>query len=433
MPATSVIGLQWGDEGKGKIIDLFSEKADVVVRYQGGNNAGHTVVVNGEKFVLHLIPSGILHDGTMNIIGNGVVVDPEHLLKEIESLEKRGIAVTKNLRVSARAHLILPYHRLLDKSAEKWKGAGRIGTTGRGIGPCYADKAARTGIRIADMLDEKNFVARLTAALAEKNAVLEKVYGETPIAVPEMVSTMQAMAKRIRPLICDTGAIVREAHAKGKHLLFEGAQGVMLDIDHGTYPFVTSSSTGVNGTTSGTGFPARHIDTVIGIVKAYTTRVGEGPFVTEEIGPTGDRIREQGHEYGSTTGRPRRCGWFDTLGVKYAIALNGVDRIVVTNLDVLGGFPEIKAAVAYRFDGKESTEYPADRASLDGITPVYKTFPGWNEDISKETSFDRLPSATKAYIEFLEQHLGVAIDEISVGPDRNQMILRKQRKAVLSK
>ncbi len=424
MPATSVIGLQWGDEGKGKVIDLFAEKADLVVRYQGGNNAGHTVVVGGEKFVLHLIPSGILQDGTINLIGNGVVVDPEHLLNEIDGLEKRGIQVGKKLRLSARAHLILPYHRLLDRFAEKWKGEGRIGTTGRGIGPCYADKAARTGIRVADMLDEKNFAARLRAALAEKNAVIEKVYGEAPLAIPEIVDHMHTLIPRIRPLVCDGGSLVREAYAKGKRVLFEGAQGAMLDLDHGTFPYVTSSSTGVNGISSGSGFPARRLDEVVGVIKAYSTRVGEGPFLTEELGAIGNKIREQGKEYGSTTGRPRRCGWFDLLAVRYAVDLNSVDRIVVTNLDVLHGFEEIKVAVAYRVDGVERKEYPAERADMGGITPVYQSFPGWKEDISAETSYEKLPAAARNYVEFLEKQLGVNLSDVSVGPDRRQMIHR---------
>ena len=433
MPATSVIGLQWGDEGKGKVIDLFAERADVVARYQGGNNAGHTVVVGGEKFVLHLIPSGLLHPGAVNLIGNGVVVDPEHLFKEIEALEQRGVEVRKGLRVSARAHLILPYHRLIDGFTEKWKGEGRIGTTGRGIGPCYADKAGRTGIRVADMLDEGSFALRLRAALAEKNAVIQKVYGEKPLEVPELVRRMSALAERMRPLVCDGGRLLREAYRQGKRILFEGAQGVMLDIDHGTYPYVTSSSTGANGIGSGTGFPARKVDEVVGVAKAYTTRVGEGPFPTEEGGETGERIRKQGHEYGATTGRPRRCGWFDLPAVRYAAELNGVDRIVLTNLDVLGGFEEIRAAVAYKVDGKGRGDYPAERTGLEGVEPVYRSFPGWKEDISREGSFAKLPQAARAYVEFLEESLGVPISEVSVGPDRRQTIRRQRPAAVGSR
>lgn len=433
MPATSVIGLQWGDEGKGKIIDLFAEKADVVVRYQGGNNAGHTVVVGGEKFVLHLIPSGILNPGKQNLIGNGVVIDPEHLFQEIDGLEKRGIKVAGQLKVSARAHLIFPYHRLLDKSSEKWKGEGRIGTTGRGIGPCYADKAARTGIRVADMLDEKNFALRLRAALAEKNAVLEKVYGEAPVAIPEIVDRMHALAERMRPFVCDGGHFLREAHAQGKRILFEGAQGVMLDLDHGTFPYVTSSSTGVNGIGSGSGFPARFVDEAVGIMKAYTSRVGEGPFPAEQANEIGNRIRERGREFGSTTGRPRRCGWFDAVAVKYAVDLNGVDRIVLNHLDVLGGFEEIKVCVAYRKGGEEFRHFPADRASLDGMEPVFEAFPGWKEEISSETSFEKLPTTARRYVEFLEKKLGVRITEVSVGPDRKQIIRRGKADAVAAR
>jgi len=303
MPATSVIGLQWGDEGKGKIIDLLAEKVDFVVRYQGGNNAGHTVVVGGEKFILHLIPAGVLHRGTLNLIGNGVVIDPERLIHEIDALEKRGVEVSSHLRISSRAHLILPYHRLLDRLVEKWKGEGRLGTTGRGIGPCYADKGARTGIRVVDMLETKSFSSRLRAALAEKNAVIQKVYGEEPLVIPEIIEKMHSFVDRIRPLVCDGGKLLREGFSKGKKILFEGAQGVMLDLDHGTYPFVTSSSTGTNGIGAGTGFPTRKIDKVIGIAKAYTTRVGEGPFPTEETGKTGEKLREKGHTGRRPNGR----------------------------------------------------------------------------------------------------------------------------------
>ncbi|HET6204418.1 MAG TPA: adenylosuccinate synthase [Planctomycetota bacterium] len=429
MSAVCVVGVQWGDEGKGKVIDVLAEGVDFVVRYQGGNNAGHTVVVDGETFVLHLVPSGILRPGTVNVIGNGVVIDPVQLFHEIDELERRGVRVEANLRVSARAHLILPYHRVLDARAERWKGAGRIGTTGRGIGPAYADKAARTGLRVADLLDRDRLGTRLRAALAEKNEVLGKVYGEPEIPFESVFETYAALGERMRPFACDAGELLRRAHREGRKILFEGAQGTMLDLDAGTYPYVTSSSTGCWGIAGGTGFPPRWIREVVGIAKAYCTRVGEGPFPTELAPPLGDRLREQGREYGATTGRPRRCGWFDLLAGRYAIELNGVDRIALTNLDVLRGFDPIRVAVAYRCDGGFVEAFPAARADLGGCEPLYRDFPGFEGDISGVTDFARLPQAARAYVDFLEGALGVPISVVSVGPDRGQVIPRGERTA----
>ncbi len=424
MSAVCVVGVQWGDEGKGKVIDVLAKGVDFVVRYQGGNNAGHTVVVGGETFVLHLVPSGVLRPGTVNVIGNGVVVDPVQLFREIDGLERRGVRVAECLRVSARAHLILPYHRTLDAGAERWKGAGRIGTTGRGIGPAYADKAARTGLRVADLLDRERFATRLRAALAEKNEVLAKVYGEPPLSFESTFETYAALAERMVPFVCDAGDLLRRAHREGRKILYEGAQGTMLDLDAGTSPYVTSSSTGCWGVAGGTGFPPRRIDEVVGIAKAYCTRVGEGPFPSELPGDLGDLLRERGKEYGATTGRPRRCGWFDLLAARYAIELNGVDRLAVTNVDVLSGFDPIRVAVGYRCGGRVLESFPADRADLDGCAPVFRDFRGFREEITAVTAFDRLPQEARTYVEFLEGALGVPIPVVSVGPGREQVIRR---------
>jgi adenylosuccinate synthase len=425
MPTTSVFGAQWGDEGKGKLIDLLARDADVIVRYQGGANAGHTVVVGNEKYVLHLIPSGILHPGKVNVIGNGVAVDPLKFLEEVEGLRARGVRVDGNgLKLSATAHVIFEHHRLIDQLSERWRGEGRIGTTGRGIGPCYADKAARTGLRVADLLDNSYCRTRLRAALAEKNALIERVHGERPLDLEGQLDRYTALAERLRPFVCDTGALVREAAKAGKRILFEGAQGAMLDIDGGTYPFVTSSNTGANGIAAGALFPARGIERVIGIAKAYCTRVGEGPFPTEQDNPTGARIREQGNEYGSTTGRPRRCGWFDAVAVRYALEISGADGWIVTNLDVLSGFPSVQAAARYRCAGVERRDWPAELSRLDGIEPVYQTFPGWSEDITRVRKYSELPAAARNYVEALEREVGTPILMLSVGPEREQVIPR---------
>ncbi|MBL8858578.1 MAG: adenylosuccinate synthase [Planctomycetes bacterium] len=425
MPSISVFGAQWGDEGKGKLIDLLSRDADYVVRYQGGANAGHTVVVEGEKYILHLIPSGILHPSKVNIIGNGVALDPFKFLDEVAGLTQRGIHVDgQNLRVSANAHVIFEHHRRLDQLSERWRGQGRIGTTGRGIGPCYADKAARTGLRVCDLLEPDHCRTRLGAALAEKNAMIEQVHGAEPLDLDAELDRYVAVGQRIAPFVADTGAEVRAAYRAKKRILFEGAQGAMLDIDAGTYPFVTSSNTGATGISAGAAFPPRWIERAIGIAKAYTTRVGEGPFPTELHDEVGARIREQGHEYGSTTGRPRRCGWFDAVAVRFALELSGADGWIVTNLDVLSGFKEISAAVAYKIKGRSVRDWPAATADIGEIEPVWAQHPGWSEDITGVRRFEDLPQNARNYVEWLEREVGAPIVMLSVGPARDQVISR---------
>ena len=423
MPSVSVFGAQWGDEGKGKMIDLLSRDADVVVRYQGGANAGHTVVVQGEKYVLHHIPSGILHPGKLNVIGNGVAVEPQKLLEEIAALRERGTNIDPdNLQISARAHVIFEHHKQLDALAERWKGEGRIGTTGRGIGPCYADKAARTGLRVCDLVNEDDCRKRLTAVLAEKNALLEKVHGAPTLSLEAELEKALSFGRELAPFVCDAAATVRRAYREGKRVLFEAAQGVMLDLDHGTYPYVTSSSTGPDGIAAGAGFPVRDVERAIGIAKAYCTRVGEGPFPSEEHGSEGERIREAGHEYGATTGRPRRCGWFDGVAMRYSLELSGADAWIVTNVDVLSGFDELKVAVAYERAGKRYLDLPAELSDLDDITSVYETHRGWVEDITGMRTFEELPEATRSYVRWLEEVVGVPIEMLSVGPERDQVI-----------
>jgi len=428
MATLSVFGAQWGDEGKGKIIDLLAAKADVVVRYQGGANAGHTVVFGGEKFVLHQVPSGILHPGKLNVIGNGVALDPVSLFQEIEGLAELGIEVGReNLRLSACAHVILDLHKALDNLSERFLGDGRIGTTGRGIGPCYADKAARTGLRVMDLLDPDRFRVRLQATLAEKNAWIENVHGETPFNLDELYDRFASVGQRLAPFVDDTGALVRRAWKEGKEILFEGAQGAMLDIDHGTYPYVTSSNTGVGGIGSGAGFPPQAIDRAIGIAKAYCTRVGEGPFPTEDHGDSGQRIRDIGREYGATTGRPRRCGWFDAVAMRHALELNGAEGLVMTKLDILSSFEEIQVATSYDIPslGLEAvSEYPASLANLDEVVVRYETHPGWMAEISGVRQYEDLPQAARDYVEWVEGLIGVPIVMLSVGPGRDQVIPR---------
>jgi len=422
MPSTAVIGLQWGDEGKGKVIDCLAAEADVVARYAGGNNAGHTVIVAGEKYVLHLIPGGILHDGKVNLIGRGLVIDPLALASEMDGLEARGVPVTERLAIDGRAHLIFPYHRQLDGMAEVWRGEGRIGTTGRGIGPAYADKVARTGIRLSDVLDADFFKARLKAALAEKAAVLERVYDTEPEPWDHIYDETRELAERLRPLLVDGGSLLRDAERAGKRILFEGAQGTMLDLDAGTYPFVTSSWTGLWGIAGGTGFPPHRLNRALAVTKAYCTRVGEGPFPSELDDAVGQKLRDQGNEYGATTGRPRRCGWFDALQARYACELNGLDGVFVTNLDVLSGFDEVRVAVGYRLpDGREVTDFPATLGALDGVEPIWQALPGWHEDITGALSLGDLPATCRAYVAFLEEQMGVPVISLSVGPGREQM------------
>jgi adenylosuccinate synthase len=425
MPALAVFGAQWGDEGKGKIIDLLARDADYVVRYQGGANAGHTVVVAGQKYVLHLIPSGVLHPGKVNAIANGAAVDPLKMLEEVDGLRARGVEVdASNLRLSATAHVIFEHHRRIDQFSEHWRGAGRIGTTGRGIGPCYADKAARTGLRVCDLLDPALLRTRLSAALVEKNALIEKVHGELPLDLDEQIQRYLQVGERLRPFVGDTGAELRAAYKEGKQILFEGAQGVMLDIDAGTYPYVTSSHTGVSGIAAGTGFPPNQIDRAIGVAKAYCTRVGEGPFPTELYGRAAEELREAGNEYGATTGRPRRCGWFDAVAMRYSLELSGAEGWVMTNLDVLTGFQEIAVGVAYRRGSQRWTDYPAHLPTLDGIEVELVRLPTWTEDITDMRQYEELPENTRRYVEWVEKEVGHPVRMLSVGPDREQVISR---------
>ncbi|MCC7012613.1 MAG: adenylosuccinate synthase [Planctomycetes bacterium] len=433
MPSVCVFGAQWGDEGKGKIIDRLAQDAEFVVRYQGGANAGHTVVVGGAKYVLHLIPSGILHPGRVNVIGNGVAVDPLKFIEEVEGLRKRGVKVDgSNLRLAAGAHVIFEHHKRIDQASERWRGLGRIGTTGRGIGPCYADKAARTGLRVADLLEPDRCRRRLQAALAEKNALLTQVHGEAPLALEEQLDRYTNLGSVLRPFVGDTGAEVRDAYKRGKLVLFEGAQGALLDIDHGTYPFVTSSNTGSDGVSAGAGFPARWLDRVIGIAKAYCTRVGEGPFPSEDHGADGVKIREAGNEYGATTGRPRRCGWFDVLAMRYSLELNGADGWIMTNLDVLDGFDEIRVATGYEVAGRSYQEWPGALVDLSEVRVRYESARGWKTDITKIRSYDDLPELAKRYVEWVERLVGVKIVMLSVGPERDQIIPREGLAAALA-
>ena len=423
MPSVCVFGAQWGDEGKGKIIDGLARDADVVVRYQGGANAGHTVVVGGEKYVLHLIPSGILHPQKVNVIGCGVALDPLALLEELDGLRARGVEVgAANLRLSAGAHVIFDHHRRIDHAAERWRGVGRIGTTGRGIGPCYGDKASRTGLRVADLLEPRRFRERLGAALAEKNALLQQVHGEEPLDLEEQLARFGDVARRLAPFVGDTGAEVRAAYRAGRTILFEGAQGVMLDLDHGTYPYVTSSSTGSDGVSAGAGFPPNQLERVIGIAKAYTTRVGEGPFPSELHGELGEAIRKAGNEFGATTGRPRRCGWFDAVQVSYALELAGANGWIMTNLDVLSGFESVEVAARYR-RGEETFEtWPGHLAHLDDVAVETVPLEGWSEDLTGARTWNDLPAAARAYVTWVEEQVGVPIVMLSVGPERDQII-----------
>jgi adenylosuccinate synthase len=428
MATLTVFGAQWGDEGKGKIIDRLACNTDVIVRYQGGANAGHTVVVGEEKFVLHLLPSGILTEGKLNLIGNGVAIDPEVFLREMDELGERGIKVTpERLVLSASAHVILDTHKLLDNLAERWRGDGRIGTTGRGIGPAYADKASRTGLRVCDLIDPVRLRERLTAFMAEKNALIVKVHGADPIDTEKLIARYTEIGARVKPFVGDTGAIARRAHREGKNLLFEGAQGAMLDVDHGTYPFVTSSNTGVGGIGPGAGFPPQAIDRALGIAKAYCTRVGEGPFPSELHGSEGERLRELGHEYGATTGRPRRCGWFDAVAMRYAMDLNGATGVVMTNLDVLSGFEAIQVATSYDVPSlglKGLTEFPGDLPDLSLVEVNLESHPGWQADITGVRKYEDLPADTRHYVEWVERLIDCPIQMLSVGPERDQVILR---------
>jgi adenylosuccinate synthase len=420
-----VLGAQWGDEGKGKIVDLFSENYDIVARYQGGHNAGHTVQVGPRKFVLKLIPSGVLHHNVQVVIGNGVVIDPAALLEEIKMLEEAGFDVMRAVRISNRAHVIFPFHRLVEKVSEGREDRVAIGTTSRGIGPCYEDKIARRGIRVADLLNEELFGALYEYLAQDKQTLAQAFQIKGEIHFEEIKAEYRKMAARIAPLVCDTARLVNDAIKSGKKVLFEGAQGTMLDIDHGTYPFVTSSSAAAGGACTGLGVPPTRIDGVIGVSKAYITRVGGGPFPSEDHGEGGHRIREAGHEFGSVTGRPRRCGWFDVPLLKYTAMVNGFDSLIVTKLDVLDGLGDIKVCVGYKVHGETLDEMPAANLLLEKIEPVYESVPGWNEPCAGITEYGKLPQAARDYIDYLESKTGVEIGCVSTGPERNETIIRK--------
>jgi adenylosuccinate synthase len=424
VPATIIVGTQWGDEGKGKATDLLADATDLVVRYQGGNNAGHTVIVGDEVFKLHLIPSGILYPHVTPVIGDGVVVDLSVLIEEMDALVERGLDPYNRMKVSGNAHLIMPYHVMLDGAAEMRLGRFSIGTTRRGIGPCYEDKAARVGIRAQDLLDPKILVRKLEVALEAKNEILEKLY-EMPRLEPEAVAAdLLDHAERLRPFIADTALIIDQALRAGKRVLFEGAQGTMLDIDHGTYPFVTSSNATAGGVATGLGVSPVHIDAVIGITKAYATRVGSGPFPTEDHGSQGSRLREKGHEFGTVTGRPRRCGWFDVPLCRYAHTINHFASMVITKLDVLDPFETIPVCVGYRYRGETLTEMPALSRVLEEIEPVYEERPGWNCSTEGITEFSELPPAAQDYLKYLEDQTEVEAGCVSTGPERDQTIIR---------
>ncbi len=422
MPATVVIGAQWGDEGKGKVVDLLAERSDVVARYQGGNNAGHTIVAGDEVYKLHLVPSGILYPGTLCIIGNGTVVDPSHLCREIDGLEERGVSLD-TLRVSGNAHLIMPYHVMLDGAAEMRLGKFSIGTTRRGIGPCYEDKAARVGIRVQDLLDPKILIRKLTIALEAKNEILEKLY-DLPRLEPEEVATeLLANAERLRPFIADTSLLIDTALREGKTVLFEGAQGTMLDIDHGTYPFVTSSNPIAGAACTGTGIGPTRIDRVLGVTKAYVTRVGEGPFPSELDDADGQRMLERGNEFGTTTGRQRRCGWLDLVALRYAARLSGMTQLALTKLDVLSGFERVKLCVAYRDrDGNRLTDFPYHQTVFHGCTPEFEEMPGWDEDLTGARTLEDLPQKAREYVNAIAAAVEVPITLIGTGQGRHQVI-----------
>ncbi|AJE04488.1 adenylosuccinate synthase [Geobacter pickeringii] len=418
-----VVGAQWGDEGKGKVVDIYTEHADDVVRYQGGNNAGHTLVVAGEKTILHLIPSGILHEGKRCIIGNGVVLDPEVFIMEVTRLKEKGrLQSDSALLVSESLHVIMPYHKQIDIAREAKSGEKKIGTTGRGIGPTYEDKIGRRGIRLMDLLDREIFARKLREALEEKNFILEKLLGATPFTFEEIYEQYCGYADILRKYVADTTLILHKDIAAGKKILFEGAQGTLLDVDHGTYPYVTSSSTCAGGACTGAGVSPREIHEIIGISKAYVTRVGSGPFPTELLDADGEKLRQAGNEFGSTTGRPRRCGWFDAMVVRFATRVNGLTGIALTKLDVLNDFDSIRICTGYQYNGQPLEELPSNLAVFEKCTPIYEEMPGWKSDISAARTFDELPDAAQRYVKRLEALVGCPIVLVSVGPGRDQTI-----------
>lgn len=426
MSCLVVIGAQWGDEGKGKIVDILAHQSDMVVRYQGGNNAGHTVVVGGEPFFLHLIPSGILHPHKKNIIGNGVVLDPKICLEEIDALKKRGyLKDDAELMISESAHVIMPYHRRIDVARENKKDGLKIGTTGRGIGPAYGDKITRRGIRVLDLLDRDKFRRKLAPILEEHNFFLTQFFKEEPLALDQIVEEYFGYGQRLKKYVGDTSLLLYEGIEHSKKILFEGAQGVLLDVDHGTYPFVTSSNTVAGAVCTGAGVSPLKIKGIFGILKAYTTRVGTGPFPTELTDDIGDRIQKEGHEFGTTTGRRRRCGWIDLVSLQYAIRTSGITSLAMMKLDVLSELSQIKLCIGYRWKGQSLSSYPSDSEKLLECEPIYETVPGWKEDLTPLRDFKDLPLATRNYVHLIEERLKTPIDMISVGPGREQIIIRR--------
>lgn len=423
MAVKVIVGAQWGDEGKGKVVDLLSDKMDVVARYQGGANAGHTVVIDGEKYILHLIPSGILHEDVVCVIGNGVVVDPVALLEEIELLESKGVTVQGRLLISHRAHLIMPYHKLLDEARENRDAKNKIGTTGRGIGPAYVDKYNRMGIRIVDLLDRDTLKAKLRRNIGEKNEILNKIYHQKALDVDEIINEYIEFDQKIDPFVKDVSAYLNDAVRQGKNILLEGAQGTLLDVDFGTYPYVTSSTPTSGGACSGVGLGPTKIDTVLGVIKAYTTRVGMGPFPSEIPDEAGINLRDLGEEFGATTGRPRRCGWFDAVIARYAVQVNGIDAFALTKLDVLDTLDEIKICVAYQYDGEKITTFPSEMRVLENCQPVYETYPGWKTSTRDVRRYADLPVNARKYLEAIRRLTDTEMSIVSVGSDREETVV----------
>ena len=424
MSSIVIMGSQWGDEGKGKMTDWLAQKADMIVRYQGGNNAGHTIAFNGKTYKLQLIPSGIFEPQKINVIGNGVVVNPKALLGELQMLKDAGVTPS-NLKISSRAHLILPYHIQLDIAQEKQRGDRKVGTTHNGIGPAYMDKAARIGIRMCDLLEKDTFAAKLKENLAQKNALFKKIYDEEPFDFDSLFNEYYEYGQQLKAYVTDTSVLVNEAISAGKNVLFEGAQGIMLDLDHGTYPYVTSSNPVVGGALAGAGVGPQSLTKMVGVCKAYSTRVGEGPFPTELTNETGDWIREKAHEYGTVTGRPRRIGWFDAVAMRHAKRVSGMNCLSLNLLDIFTGLKKVKICTAYMLDGKQIDYYPASLKELERCEPVYEEFDGWTEDISTVTEYDQLPANAKKYLKRIEELTGLQLMTISVGPSREQTITLK--------
>jgi adenylosuccinate synthase len=423
VPATVIVGAQWGDEGKGKVVDLLAQDSDIVARYQGGPNAGHTVIADGETWKFHHMPSGILAGKTC-VLGAGVVIDPETFVAELDELERRRVS-TAQVRVSGNAHLIMPWHVAIDRASERRLGRLKIGTTRRGIGPCYADKAARLGIRVQDLLDPKILRQKIEVALAEKNVWLERVYRADPLALDEVAERYERYAQRLRPYVADTSLLVDRALRDGRSVLCEGAQGTLLDLDHGTYPFVTSSNPVAGAAATGLGIGPGRIDGVLGVAKAYVTRVGEGPFPTEIEGPDQERVRELGREFGTTTGRERRCGWLDLVALRYAVRVNGISSLALTKIDVLSAFADLPVCVRYRLeDGRETDEFPAHQSDFHHCRPVYATLAGWAEPIDSAEEFGDLPGAARAYVEFVERELEVEVTLVGTGAERERVLAR---------